>query len=220
MKNIIRKYLWRLLGFDYQMMLDKTDYTLLKNDSYSKFGNHSYSNGAKVWRWTKAPLIIGKYCSIAHDVNFIVDEGHHTISPISNFPLANNLFKEDDQILGKSKQDFISQFKQKEGITIGNDVWIGMGSFILPGITIGNGVTIAANSVVTKDISDYTIVAGVPAKKIKTKHDNKSIKMLNKIAWWDWNDELIKKRINDFYKPMSDFLEKYYNNENKNNNLS
>ena len=51
--------------------------------------------------------------------------------------------------------------------TIGNDVWIGAGVVIIAGVTIGNGVVIGANSVVTKDIPDYSIYAGVPAKLLE-----------------------------------------------------
>lgn len=52
-------------------------------------------------------------------------------------------------------------------VTIGNDVWIGMRSIIMPGVKIGNGVVIGAGAVVTKDVPDYTIVGGVPAKILK-----------------------------------------------------
>ena len=52
-------------------------------------------------------------------------------------------------------------------VTIGNDVWIGMRSIIMPGVTIGNGAVIGAGAVVTKDVPDYAIVGGVPAKVIK-----------------------------------------------------
>jgi acetyltransferase-like isoleucine patch superfamily enzyme len=51
-------------------------------------------------------------------------------------------------------------------ITIGNDVWVGMGALILGGVTIGDGAIIAARSVVTKNVEPYTIVAGIPAKRI------------------------------------------------------
>nr|WP_324248840.1 DapH/DapD/GlmU-related protein [Streptococcus macedonicus] len=53
-------------------------------------------------------------------------------------------------------------------VTIGNDVWIGGNVTILPGVTIGNNVVVAAGAVVTKDIPDNCVVAGVPAKMIKT----------------------------------------------------
>ena len=52
-------------------------------------------------------------------------------------------------------------------ITIGNDVWIGGHSTILPGVTIGDGAVIAAGAVVTKDVEPNSIVGGVPAKLIK-----------------------------------------------------
>lgn len=52
-------------------------------------------------------------------------------------------------------------------VEIGNDVWIGTRTVIMPGVKIGNGVIIGANAVVTKDVPDYAIVGGVPAKVIK-----------------------------------------------------
>lgn len=52
-------------------------------------------------------------------------------------------------------------------ITIGNDVWIGGSSVILPGVTIGDHSIVAAGSVVTKDVAPNTIVAGNPAKLLK-----------------------------------------------------
>ena len=54
-----------------------------------------------------------------------------------------------------------------EPILVGRDVWIGRGSCILPGVTIGEGAVIGANSVVTRDVPDFAIAAGVPAKVIK-----------------------------------------------------
>lgn len=211
-KNIkykLREFIWRILGFDYNMMLNKIDFTLLKDDKYSTFGLRTYDNGAKVWRWAQAPLSIGKYCSIANNVNFIVDEGFHSALEITNFPLVNNLFENHEYIDSYLKNDYLKKIKQKEGITIGNDVWIGMGVYIMPGVTIGNGVTIAANSVVTKDILSYRVVAGVPAKVIKVKYDAYTIEKLNKLAWWDWDETLIKERINDFNQDIKIFIGKY-----------
>lgn len=52
-------------------------------------------------------------------------------------------------------------------ITIGDDVWIGGHSCILPGVSIGDGAVIAAGSVVTKDVRPYTVVGGNPAKLLK-----------------------------------------------------
>lgn len=206
----IRKFLWRVLGVDYQQTLKIHDYVFLKKDPFAKIGHKTYDNGALVWRWTDAKLKIGKYCSIANNVRFIVDEGYHKASRVTSFPLIHNLLKQECQLpSGKDKEQFIKEIKQREGITIGNDVWIGMGSYIMPGVTIGNGVTIAANSVVTKDIPDYTIVGGTPAKVISTKHEDDIIDKLNAIAWWDWKDEIVKERVEDFYTTIEKFVEKY-----------
>lgn len=58
-------------------------------------------------------------------------------------------------------------FYNDEPVTIGNDVWIGGRVTILPGVKIGNGAVIGANAVVTKDVPDYAIVGGNPARILK-----------------------------------------------------
>lgn len=205
-KQFIRTLVWRFLGVDYQTTLNKLDYTLLKNDKHFSKGDGTYDNGAKVWRWSAAKLEIGKYCSIARNVDFILDEGYHTCSEVTNYPFINNLTL-DSELLSIRKT-----FNQKKGIIIGNDVWIGMNAIILPGVRIGNGVTIAAGSVVNKDIADYTVVGGVPAKVIKKKYSNETITKMLDIAWWDWNSKQITHRKADFYLSIDKFIEKYYEN--------
>lgn len=203
----IRKILWRILGVDYERFLRKVDYTFLKDDPFTTMGIKSYENGAIVSRSGEAKIEIGKYCSIAQFTTFIVDGGNHTYSKVTSYPLFDNLFFSDEL----DKKKFKSSFQQKEGICIGNDVWIGSGSYIMPSVKIGNGVTIAANSVVTKDVPDYALVAGVPAKIVKMKHNEITITKLNKIAWWDWEEQIIKKRMTDFYmSDIENFINKYY----------
>lgn len=55
----------------------------------------------------------------------------------------------------------------QQSISIGDDVWIGGGAIVLPGVNIGNRVVVAAGAVVTKDVEDDVVVAGVPAKVVK-----------------------------------------------------
>ncbi len=57
-----------------------------------------------------------------------------------------------------------------ESITVGDHVWIGGRSVILQGVTLGEGAIVAAGSVVTKDVEPYTVVGGIPARKIKDRN--------------------------------------------------
>ena len=83
----------------------------------------------------------------------------------------------------------------KGDIIIKNDVWFGYNSLVRNGVTIGNGAIIGANSFVVKDVPDYAIVAGNPAKIVKMRFDEKNIASLLEIAWWDWDIEKINAKL-------------------------
>lgn len=105
-------------------------------------------------------VIIGSYCSIAPNVWFLLG-GEHNIHTISTYPFKTLVFSKGREAGSKGN------------IIIEDDVWVGMNSTICSGVTIGKGVVVAANSVVTKDIPPYTIVAGVPARVIKERFSEK-----------------------------------------------
>lgn len=63
-------------------------------------------------------------------------------------------------------------YEEEKPCIIGNDVWIGRRAMIMPGVKIGNGVIVAAGAVVTKDVPDYAVVGGVPARVIKFRGKN------------------------------------------------
>lgn len=63
--------------------------------------------------------------------------------------------------------------KERRPVTIGDDVWIGTNVCIMPGVTVGNHVIIGSNAVVTKDVPDYAVVGGVPAKIIRYRNEKK-----------------------------------------------
>ena len=138
----------------------------------------------------KDRLIIGKFCSIACGAKFLFNSANHKMASLSTytFPL---FFKE----WGLKKENVAQAWDQKGDIVIGNDVWIGYEAVILSGVTIGDGAVIGCRAVVTKDIPPYTIVGGVPAKPIRKRFDEETIKELQKIKWWDWPEEKITEKI-------------------------
>lgn len=82
------------------------------------------------------------------------------------------------------------------GVTIGNDCWIGQHVFLVGGVTIGDGAVVLAGAVVTKDVPPYAIVGGVPAKIIRYRYDEKTIKWLLDIQWWNNDIEWFKEHWN------------------------
>ena len=123
-------------------------------------------------------LIIGKFCQIATGVRFIMNGSNHAMNGFSTYP-----FKVFGDAWSKASLEVIS----KGNTIIGNDVWIGNGVTIMSGVQIGDGVIIGTNSVVTKDVEPYTIVAGNPAREIRKRFDDESIQLLLALKWWDWD---------------------------------
>ena len=138
----------------------------------------------------KDRLIIGKFCSIACGAKFLFNSANHKMASLSTYTFP--LFFEE---WGLEKENVAQAWDQKGDIIIGNDVWIGYEAVILPGVTIGDGAVIGCRAVVTKDVPPYTIVGGVPAKPIRKRFDEETIKELQKIKWWDWTEEKIAGKI-------------------------
>lgn len=134
-------------------------------------------------------LIIGKFCAIARGVKFIMNGANHKLSGFSTYPFS---------IFGNGWEKVmpdISELPYKGDTVIGNDVWIGYDSLIMPGIKIGNGAIISSRSVVTKDVPPYAIVGGNPSRIIRERFDKETISILESIAWWDWPAEKISENL-------------------------
>jgi len=83
-------------------------------------------------------------------------------------------------------------------VDIGHNVWIGDSAIILPGISIGHGAVIGAGAVVTRDVADFSVVAGCPAKLIKKRFSDQLIDELLQIQWWHWDEERMKRNVEFF----------------------
>lgn len=143
---------------------------------------------------------VGKYTSIAGGCEALIGSDHPSIRDkrvVSNFP-----FKE------KLNLDYVESGYSKGPIKIGNDVWLCQGVKVLSGVTIGDGAIVGAYSVVSKSIPPYAVAVGNPAKVKKFRFGPRVRNKLLKIAWWNWEDDLIKERINDF-KNITTFVKKY-----------
>lgn len=161
-----------------------------QNRNIYKIGEHSYL-GSNVAIYNRKETTIGKYCSIANDVS--VGAGKHPIHTLSTSPFVYQ--KDSSQIGdGLDVQNPLTHLFDTaiKKVTIGNDVWIGIKATIMPDITIGDGAVIGANAVVTKDVPPYAVVVGVPAKIIKYRFDEDTIKDLLELKWWNYPESFIK----------------------------
>lgn len=125
-------------------------------DEYSYIGS-----GCVIYSKVK----IGKYTMLAPEVK-VVGGDHYYKNP-------------DKPIIFSGREDELETF-------IGDDVWVGYGSFISRGVKIGDGAIVAAYSVVTKDVEPYTIVGGSPAKFIKYRFNENEIQK---------HKEMLKKKL-------------------------
>ena len=165
------------------------DYTIY-NDFVHDLREFQKNNVLYHYPVNKDRLIIGKFCSIACGAKFLFNSANHKMASLSTYTFP--LFFEE---WGLEKENVAQAWDQKGDIIIGNDVWIGYEAVILSGVTIGDGAVIGCRAVVTKDVPPYTIVGGVPAKPIRKRFDEETIKELQKIKWWDWPEEKIAGKI-------------------------
>jgi acetyltransferase-like isoleucine patch superfamily enzyme len=152
---------------------------------------------------------IGKFTSIGRNARIGI--GQHPTSLLS----TNLIFYKMNPISNKWVKPIT--YEEYKPIFIGNDVWVGESSMIMGGVKIGDGAIVAARSVVTKDVPAYAVVAGVPAKVVKYRFDEETIKRMLEIKWWDLPDQEITKRLEVFtiFDISKDKLDKYFPNESE-----
>lgn len=157
------------------------DFTYIADSDFESHVTHLYE-------WNGDRLIIGKFCQIAAGVEFVMNGANHQMNAVSTFP-----FFTLEGWNAKAPQK--SDMPLKGDTVIGNDVWIGQNATIMPGVHIGDGAIIGANSLVSKDVEAYTIVAGNPIRVIRKRFDDELIDLLERFKWWDKSIEEIDSLI-------------------------
>ena len=103
---------------------------------------------------------------------------NHQMNCVSTFPFY--IFENWNENIPS-----LDKMPLKGDTNIGNDVWIGQNSTILPGVKVGDGVIIGTKSVVGSNVEPYSIIAGDPAKIIRKRFDDELIELMLKLKWWD-----------------------------------
>lgn len=139
---------------------------------------------------------IGRFCSLGpgiicgapeHDYTGITSHtlmsGHWS----ARWPEMHDVYGIEQEQIASGKQSLAAATRKRSArITIGNDVWIGDGSYISRGVTIGDGAVVAARTTVVKDVPPYTIVGGTPARVIKQRFPQEIVDRLLASRWWDY----------------------------------
>lgn len=170
-----KKAIIRQAKFSKSKIIIEPNTSFINSKAFWTMGAFSYSHST-------LPLdtIVGRYCSIAGNVSVL-----GTQHPLDLFTTSSITYDNPFKIKNFSYKKVI--IPSSSPIIIKNDVWIGANAILKPGIIIGNGSVIAANALVTKDVPDYAIVAGIPAKVIRYRFSEKIIQELLDIAWWEYN---------------------------------
>lgn len=148
-----------------------------------------YATTFSTYNLIHGDIEIGKYCQFGPgaSINTYNHPKKHITTYINKRLLNGNMAK----------------YKTCKKTIISNDVWVGKDAIILGGIKIGNGAVIAAGSVVTKNVQDYQIVGGVPAKVIKSRFSETIINELLELQWWNKSENEIEKLKPLFEKDLT-----------------
>lgn len=202
---LVNKHLKRNKIFWDTNIANAVDLNNVSVDENVSFAKNASVNNSKIGRFTSigrntkiTHAEIGAFCSISWDITINAIDHPYDRLTMHAFPyLPSYGFVE-------KRESFYKK------VIIKNDVWIGAHVVIMPGITIGNGAIIGAGAIVTKDVADYEIVAGVPAKHIKFRFDQEIIDKLLILKWWGKDISDIKKNINLFKTKLNkDMFDKF-----------
>ena len=135
---------------------------------------------------------IGSQSQIGKNLEIIISK-RHTPECVSND--VNALLSTFD-----SRKLYHSKYFETYGdVSVGNDVWIGNDVTILGGVNIGDGAIIGTKSFINKDVEPFSVVAGIPGKKIRSRFTQEQIAALEKIKYWNFDKKAIENNLELFY---------------------
>ena len=155
---------------------------------------------------------IGKFCSIAANVR--INALEHPMERVTTHKIS---YRPNEYFRYLGLDQGFRERRRGKPVVIGNDVWIGHGAVVMPGVTIGDGAAIGANAVVTRCVAPYSVVAGVPARRLKARFPAEIAARLSALAWWDWPAERLARAIPDMQSlSVEDFLNKWEREKDRN----
>ena len=167
-------------------------------EAYSNLAHHANVRDSvigaysSVGRFSKVTHCrIGRFAAISWDVT--LNAGFHPFDRLTvhAFPYRPSVGHFD-----------VESEEQNRPLVVGNDVWIGTNSVIMPGLTVGDGAVIGSSSVVTHDVPPFAIVAGAPARVLRLRFDPATIERLLALRWWELDRDVLSMHVELFQKPL------------------
>jgi phosphonate metabolism protein (transferase hexapeptide repeat family) len=148
---------------------------------------------------------IGKFTSIAAMTR--INPGNH---PVQRASQAHFTYRASTYFDGARDEAEFFAWRRDHHVKVGHDVWIGHGAIVLPGRSIGTGAVVGAGSVVTKDVMEYAIVVGNPARQIRQRFSDAVAERMLALCWWNWPHEKLHIALADFRALTAEqFLDKH-----------
>ena len=139
--------------------------------SYVRSGYEFYGN-----------IEIGRFCSIGNNAIIGLEKNAHPTDW-----LTTSMFTEEFESLYTGTVTNVQPLKT----VIGHDCWIGRDAVLMSGVKVGNGAVIGARAIVTKDVPDYAVVVGIPAKLTRYRFSQEIISQLTQLKWWTLSPDVL-----------------------------